>query len=70
MERHQQRIEYLSGRIEALKAKKKALLRISSAAWMESEAREVWAGKLDTVLERLRRYTAEIDNLKREKTQR
>ena len=63
MEQRERRIEYLRGRIEVLKARKQALLGISSAAGMDSKARKDWAEKLDKVIYRLRRYSAEAEKL-------
>ena len=61
------RIEYLRGRIEVLKERKQALWSRSPAAGLDMETRKEWAEKLDTVIERLRRFTAELADLEREK---
>lgn len=66
MDQRDRRIEYLTGRIEVLKARKQTLLGTGSAAAMDSQTREAWAEKLDTVIQRLRRLSAELTDLERE----
>lgn len=60
------RIEYLRGRIEVLKARKQALWSRSSTPESDMETRKEWTENLDAVIERLRRFTAELAELERD----
>lgn len=60
------RIEHLRGRIEVLKARKQTLLGISTATGMDSAVRKKWAEKLDKVIVRLGKFSAELAELERE----
>ena len=53
------RIEYLRRQIELLTTKKQKLLALASSSH-SGDAREAWAKQLDSTIERLRKYSAEL----------